>query len=232
MKKKNYVLLLLICLLSSVSLSAQTTTESRSASPFREIHLSGGIDVVYTVGNYALKVEAESNIIPTIETIVENGNLMIRPRKGQKVRTQYKMVVHVSSPQIDKILLNGGSDFYAEELKNTKDISILASGGSDVNISTLTASNVSLLFSGGSDAEINNLTATNCILYFSGGADADVNLDVTSVDAKASGGSDIKLTGKTKSIVINCSGGSDGNVKNLKYDTITANASGSSDISK
>lgn len=232
MKKKNYFLLLLICLLSSVSLSAQTTTESRSASPFREIHLSGGIDVVYTVGNYALKVEAESNIIPTIETIVENGSLIIRHKKGVKVRTKYQKVVYVSAPQIDKILSSGGSDFFAEELKNTKDISISASGGADVKISVLTAPNVSLYFSGGSDAKINNLTATNCDLSFSGGADANVNLDVTSVDAKASGGSDIKLTGKTKNIVINCSGGSDGNVKNLKYDTITANASGGSDISK
>lgn len=82
MKTKITLILLSIGIFSSLQLLSQTTTQSRNTGTFDGISTGSGIDVIYTVGNsHSVKVEAEASIINNIETIVENGVLVIKGRK-------------------------------------------------------------------------------------------------------------------------------------------------------
>lgn len=232
MKNRIFFTLALVFILCSISLSAQTTNENRSVGAFSHIQASSGIDVVYTKSRYAVKVEAAPDIIPKIETVVENGCLIVRKKKGEDIRTKQKMVVYAAAPQLENVTISGGSDFYTESWIGNSDVNIIASGGSDMKITKLSAKNVSLNFSGGSDAKIAELIATNCNIDASGGSDINLGVDTSNINTNTSGGSDLKLSGRTKIISINSSGGSDSNIRDLEYETINSKTSGSSDIIK
>jgi len=233
MKTKNLILLL-ASLFCSLSLLAQTTTQQRSVSSFNKIAASAGIDVTYTISNQqSVKVEAETEIIDRIETVVENGTLIIKMKKDKKKWTsRTKLHVYVSAPTLEEVSVSGGSDFTAQEITNQNDIKFSASGGADIEVNKVTANQVFVNVSGGGDIDIANLTAKQCNVNASGGGDAEIKLNVTSCNAIASGGADITLKGKTQSINVNSSGGADVDISDLKYETINTNTSGAGKVKK
>lgn len=233
MKTKHIIILTIVSIFWSLSLYAQTTTKERSVTPFKEVSSSSGIDVVYTISNnYSLKIEGELSDIDKIETSVKNSILTIKRKDGERFSRNANITTYISAPTLDRISMSGGADFTAENITNPKDIQINASGGSDIEVSKITAKKAAFNISGGADVEIKNLTADLCNINTSGGSDTEITLTATTINVNASGGSDIEIKGKAKSINVNCSGGADADIKNLTYETIKSNASGGGKIKK
>ena len=90
-----------VLLLSAISLNTFATWETikgngnlkkekRNASGYTGIELQGSMDVQIDYGSSnSITVEADENLLPYIETEVENGNLKIRQKKVSilKVKT-------------------------------------------------------------------------------------------------------------------------------------------------
>lgn len=87
------------------------TTETRSVSSFSGVASYGFFDVFVAVGSPAsVKIEAESNLLPYIETFVEDGTLKVRTRKSVWFRSHKTIKVYVTAPAFKKIYAIGSGD--------------------------------------------------------------------------------------------------------------------------
>ncbi|MCW3120436.1 MAG: hypothetical protein JWM28_4518 [Chitinophagaceae bacterium] len=204
--------------------------EKRAITDFHGVEVGGGIELYLSQGDEAVAVSAaETRFRDRIKTEVKNGILRIwydyksgfRVENGNK-----KMKAYVSFKNLDKLGGSGGSDIWVEgavtvnnlilDISGGSDfkgkvvvgeIKVVASGGSDVNISG-TAKNLSVDASGGSDFKGYDLAVDICNLEASGGSDVyiTVNKEMT---ADASGGSDIFYKGNGLIREVKSSGSSD-----------------------
>lgn len=186
--------------------SAQSVSEERPVAAFTEIRASRGVDVELTQGaRESLRIEAKGIELAEVISRVENGALILstsKERWGQR-----DIVAHVGFVQLSSIAASGGSDIEGRNRLRFEDLTIEASGGSDVELD-LEANNLELRASGGSDLDLRG-TARVVSISASGGSDASAKLlRAERVEARVSGGSDAELHATT-AIEIHASGGSD-----------------------
>ncbi|MDR0661146.1 MAG: DUF2807 domain-containing protein [Prevotellaceae bacterium] len=258
MKTKNLIVAFICCLLVGYSIhSFAIEKQDRNVTSFTKVSVSGGIDLYLTQGNtLSVSIETEKDILDKIETKVENGTLIIKLKKGEKINWRsYKgkltLIAHVSAPTIEHVQGSGGSDIYPQTPINTNgNFGITLSGGADLKNATINAKNIEMKLSGGSDAKQFTANATTFIAQISGGSDIDnatvnapdiniqqsggsdakLNVNCERLDVRASGGSDLTLSGKTNTITVNASGASDIKASNFSYESSDINKSGSADV--
>ncbi len=227
--------LLLLALFTIVTIGANATkektdTQTRPVDQFEKISVSSGIDLYLTQGNTAsVEVEADPDIIDKIITRVENGTLKIYIKEKQNWDWGWNQSrkVRVSFTEISAISASAGSDVYAEEPIELKELTIDASSGADISIDDLTADFVSIRSSSGSDAKVagktirmeadsssgsdldcSDLVSEECEVSASSGSDALVNVS-RSLKARASSGGDVRYKGNPSQKDIDESSGGD-----------------------
>ena len=86
------------CSISRVQGSGTLVSESRHLPEFREIRLEGMGKVEITQGRRpAIEVVTDDNILPSIETEVKNGKLIISHKSGRNLRpTRLKYTITVT----------------------------------------------------------------------------------------------------------------------------------------
>src|SRR5215213_1915238 len=181
-------ILLLFCLLNTLSVFAQKTVYDanavvREGKGYEAIEVTDGIDLYISYGEEAIAVSAsEAKNRDKIKTVVENGVLKISyDEKGLSWNTRRNLKAYVSFKNLSALAASGGSDINVEGSIKTNELAINLSGGcdfkgkvevskllvdqsggSDINISG-TANNVDITASGGSDFSGYNLTTEFCI---------------------------------------------------------------------
>jgi hypothetical protein len=105
--------------------------ETRVVPPFTGVSVSSGIRAEVQIGLQHVDVEADDNVLPIIETVVEDGMLVVRFKQHGWLRTESAIVVHVSAPSITALEASGGSGIRAD-VASAEDLSIESSGGSYV----------------------------------------------------------------------------------------------------
>lgn len=158
-------------------------TETREAVPFTAIANETSFHVNYIRGDeYSITVEAESNILPYIETDIRGGALEISTVRGTHCLNYTRHpVVTVTAPGISEIVNSGSGDFMAGALAGS-DVTIVNSGSGDITAGTLTGTEVSLVMSGSGNVMTDDITATTMKATLSGSGD----LTVTGGDAASS----------------------------------------------
>lgn len=235
MKTKNFLFILLCCTLVGLSVKVLAVTkQDRNVGAFTKIGVSSGIDLYLTQGNtHSVAIETEEDIIDKIETVVENGTLIIRVKQGERINWRngkLTLIAHVTTPVVEAIRGSGGSDIYPQTPINSNGaLDITLSGGSDLKDGTIKAKDIYLKLSGGSDAKQLDMTADKLTAVLSGGSDCKGTVTAPTIELKQSGGSDSNLTIDATTLNVVTSGGSDVLLSG-KTHTITAKASGSSDI--
>ncbi len=97
-------ILMIVLALVSLTVNAQrwetikgngvTKKESRQVSDYTSLSSSGSMDVHISYGNSnSITVEADENLLPYIETIVEDGKLLIRSKKNININSRSKMII-------------------------------------------------------------------------------------------------------------------------------------------
>ncbi len=147
-------------------------TELRDAVPFTAIANEASFHVNYIQGEeYTITVEAESNILPYIETEVRGGALEIGTIRGTHCLNYTKHpVITVTAPQISEIVNSGSGDFVAGPLSGS-DVRIVSSGSGDITAETLSGDEVSLILSGSGDVITEEIDATSLKATLSGSGD-------------------------------------------------------------
>lgn len=200
--------------------------QTRDLSGFAGIAVSGGIDLELQQGDDFL-VEVTGANADDVITEVKDGTLVIH-RQGRKSLFGWwpGSSATVRLPVLESLAASGGSDVDAADQFHGDRLDVVASGGSDVEI-TVAVTSLNIEASGGSDFDLSG-TADTAVLRASGGSDLngrsfrarEVQLhtsggsdSVFGVDERlsgdASGGSDVTYIGNPGTVEVDTSAGSD-----------------------
>src|SRR5215207_1069181 len=84
-------------------------TEPRELEKFDQLAIMGGMDATVTIGEQqSVAIEGDDNVLPVIETRVENGKLIVEPTEGYTSKTRVKLTITV--PQFKGVAINGSGD--------------------------------------------------------------------------------------------------------------------------
>ena len=144
----------------SVSGSGIIKSETRNVAGFTAIKLSLPASVQIRQGaTESVVIETDDNILPLVETIVEDGALKIRPlEKNSSFRTK-TLNVTINAKNIDSISAAGSGNISADSLK-AETLKISVAGSGDVQIKAVDAGTVKISIAGSGDLVLGGKATT------------------------------------------------------------------------
>jgi hypothetical protein len=114
----------------------QVTTENRQVNGFTGVTSNGSFDVYVSVGSpAAVKIEAESNLLPYIETYVEDNTLKIDTKDEVWLRPRRTIKVYVTAPRFKQIHSNGSGDIIGQTpISDSAKLDLRVAGNGHVNL--------------------------------------------------------------------------------------------------
>ncbi len=189
--------------------SGRPLAESRTVPAFRAVSVALPAEVVLRQGAAApVALEADDNLLPDIETVVEDGTLKLRFRRSLNVTGKAHLRITVTAPAFDAIAITGSGNVTAERLKAGA-LALAITGSGDLRLAGLEADSVKASLSGSGD-----LRAAGRAAEFS---------------AKISGSGDIDAAAlETKRATISIAGSGDARV--WATEALSASVAGSGDV--
>lgn len=134
------IALIILCIASSCTKnldgSGRIKKEERSIQPFTGIESNGLFRIVVEKGSaYQLTIEGEDNILPEIETVVNNGFLKVRYLRPNVTMVHGAVTVRVTTPTLNQIIIRNGN-LISTDLWTTSSgfISVSGSGSATINL--------------------------------------------------------------------------------------------------
>jgi hypothetical protein len=150
MKKTSLLLKLFSIVLLSIGLSACAgviKTESRDVSGFDSILLSAFGEVQIRQGTIeSLTIEAPSDYLRYVETIVENKTLTISTRRGFIGAPVRRVIYTITVKDLKSLQLSGASAIKILDGFQSQDFSLNLSGAGSIEIESLTAKSLTVNF--------------------------------------------------------------------------------------
>jgi len=169
--------------------------EGRVTRPFAEVALSGDFMVYITTGDdYEIVVDAESNLLPYIETDVRGNTLHIGTQGIHTLVNHSPIKVFITLPVLEGINVSGSGTVITDQLITGK-IDLLVSGsgkieakidsyqlksfisGSGKIIVSGNSDNADLSISGSGRLAADNLMLSNCEASISGSGEMSINVE-------------------------------------------------------
>lgn len=182
---------------SGITGSGKAASESRSVADFQAVTAEGSIDIVVRQGtSTALKLQADDNLLPLMETVVQTvdgaATLTVRWKAGQNISSRTRPLVEVTTPRLSAISSRGSGDLRLEPFKTpalkialagsgdlaftqlaTEDLAIQVAGSSDI-MGSGRAARLNLSISGSGDAQLSELASDDVSVRIAGSGDASV----------------------------------------------------------
>lgn len=196
---------------ASVAGSGTVATESRPTGAFQAIALRGSIDLDVRQGDaISVQVQADDNLLPYLETVVEPGAsgpvLHVRWKSGHSITTRSKTRVAVVMPALNAIAGAGSGDIRVEAFRTprlklslagsgdallaglqTDELNLSIAGNADVKGSGR-AARLGITISGSGDVALGEMAAEDVSVRIAGSGDAEVQAQKTlSVNIAGSG---------------------------------------------
>lgn len=174
--------------------SGHVAEEVRVVSDFSKLELAAPIDVqLRNTGGQRITLRGDDNILPLVQTRVENGRLVVEVRKDASFRTRNRLTAVVEFKQLDGVSIRGSGDVRADRIKAAIFAGTIRGSG-DVSIDDLTADTVALsiagsgnftargragtvgaVIDGSGDVRVQDLEAKTVAVRISGSGDAHVH---------------------------------------------------------
>lgn len=187
--------------------------ETREPAYFNGIVSEGAFDVLVIPDSvYAVKIEADQNIIPYVRTRVSNNRLIIDTGTRKCLRSESPMLLTVRVPVVNFMSLTGSGQITGDDLSSDEmRVEITGSGridlrgldvgfldalitGSGEMIFWGTAENADIDISGSGNIDAFQLAADECIASISGSGSIYITVD-SRLDAFISGSGNIFYKG-------------------------------------
>ena len=106
---------------NSIQGSGKLQKQTREVGSFHGVALNVPGTVELRIGNTdSVTIEADDNILPLIETAVENGTLRIRPAKRNANFRQSSLTIVIQARQVERISVGGSGNVTATGLRAEK----------------------------------------------------------------------------------------------------------------
>ena len=245
------VMALISFLLCSCSMSVVKVDDSEivektfPVSDFNGIEASG-IDVIYTVSDTtSVMLRCPENCLnDVVVEVAENGTLRLCYTLNQGLKnvvvlgkSNADITAYVSGPSLEKLYVNGSSEFECKDAMVVPDMIVSISGSGDVELSEVKAGNLSCSVQGSGDMKIVKAVAENAKFTIAGSGDIEASLydakhteigiagsgDIAlkmnacgHAEAEIAGSGAIELTGELDTLVKNIAGSGEIDTTNLK----------------
>jgi hypothetical protein len=182
--------------------------ELRIMPPFNRIVNEGSFNV-YLIQDSVNEVliEAESNLIPYIRTVIKGNTLEISTREN--LRPHYPVNLYIRTPEILGVALSGSGLIRAEEMLISPELELSLSGSGDIDL----------------DAEASFIGVS---ISGSGSANMEVYSDL--LIATITGSGDMEFSGETHKSELTISGSGKFRAYNMVQNECIAQISGSGDM--
>lgn len=179
--------------LAATTGSGKSASETRALAEFQAISLNGGMDLVVRQGTQqSVQVEADDNLLPLLETVVEStgkgATLAVRFKRGESVYSRSRVLITVVMPRLSAVT-SAGSGKLRIESYTTPALQLVVSGAGDVELDTIVTENLGIRISGSGNVAGKG-TASKLAISIAGSGDvslADLRSDDTQVSIAGSG---------------------------------------------
>jgi hypothetical protein len=189
----------------------QVTTENRNTSGFDGVSSHGSFDVYVATGSSAgVKIEAESNILPYIETFVDNGLLQVRTKGDVWLRTHRPVKIFVTAPRFKKITSTGSGNIIGETaISDSSKLELRVTGNGHIKLD-IDAPEVVAEMTGNGGIQLKGQSKTfNCKLHGNGNLNAfDLMAEETKVKILGNGNAEVYASQKLEVSI-----GGNGNIR-------------------
>jgi hypothetical protein len=173
--------------------SGKAATETRALSGFTGVELKGAANVDITFGETeSVVVQADDNILPLIQTTVENSRLVISTKPGANLSTHNPVRVTVTMKSLQSLTLSGSGNINVADLA-AKDLQVDLPGSGNITVSG-TADRVDLRLPGSGNLFCSGLKASAATVSVSGSGQVTVYAS-ESLDVSLSGSGAIRYEG-------------------------------------
>jgi len=192
----------------SVEGDGTVKNETRHVTDFNSVFSRGPVDVKISYGNSNnIEVEADGNLLQYIETTVENGKLVIKPKSNMNLKSSSKMTVYVSMAKINSLQLSGSGNIIGDgKFESDGKTTLILSGSGNIKLSSGSFDNLALFVSGSGNIDVNGGSADQITASVSGSGNIDCSsVSTDDADAKISGSGNVRVNA-SKSVNANISG--------------------------
>ncbi len=150
-------------------------TEARKVSAFHGVSMSlpGTVELRIGSGAESVTVETDDNLLPLIETVVENGVLQIRTVKRNTGLNSHHMKFVVQARSIDRLALGGSGTIEADTLRGQK-VAIDLGGSGNINVKGVEADAVAVDLGGSGDLKIGSGRTGQLAVSIAGSGNTDL----------------------------------------------------------
>lgn len=201
MKKLFFLLFALVAVRSyaqweTVTGNGNIKKETRQVTGFTGVSLSGSMNVQISYGSSnEITVEGDENILPYIETKVDDGVLQVKTKSRTGFKTKNKLMVYVSLTKITELRVSGSGNITgAGDFSNDgkTDISVSGSGNIDVGMNSFSETKISV--SGSGNVTLKGKSTNNIEATISGSGNIDcINVQCNDVFAHVSGSGNVRV---------------------------------------
>jgi hypothetical protein len=220
-----------VAVLAGVLLAASAAwaaAEDREVPAFDSVHVASGIRATIAVGpRKPVHLEADKDVLETIETRVEDRTLHVGFKPRSRIWNTGEVTVTIQTPDLHAVAGSGGAVVRAT-FTRWPECAIAASGGSELHVRGVDARDLAVEGSGGAVLDVSG-RADQLELQLSGGSHFDARqFEARYVVVHGSGGSvaELRASGKVRG---GLSGGSEMHIRGGARAQVTT--SGGSELS-
>ena len=171
--------------------SVRSVEVVRDLAPFTRISNRGSVDLEVTVGGEQhVEVAASDDVVPKIETTVEDGELIVSTTGS--FWSMHPTTVKITVPQLEALVLHGSGDASIDDATGSH-LDLQTYGSGDITASGK-VDHLSFTSFGSGDGSLADLEASDVIVRLRGSGDAHVDAR-NSLDAESFGSGDVNYQG-------------------------------------
>lgn len=167
--------------------------QARELGAFSGVALSlpGKVEI-RSGGREGITIEADANLLPLIETVVENGTLKIRGKDHMTPKTRNLKFV-VQAREVERLSVAGSGDIDADAVRGER-IQLDIGGSGDIKVGKAEGGRIGADVSGSGDLKVEDGSVRSLSVSIAGSGDVDLG-HVRSDDAKVNiaGSGDAKV---------------------------------------
>lgn len=173
--------------------SGNIKTESRALGRFNGVSMGLPGNMELRIGNTeSITIETDDNLLPLIETVIENGTLKVRAAKRNLNMDTRRMKIVVQAKAVDNLSLGGSGSIDADPLRGQK-VHVDLGGSGSINIKGIESDTLAVTVGGSGDLKVGAGAAQKVSVSLAGSGDVDLGR-LQSVDASVN----IAGSGETK----------------------------------
>lgn len=207
-------------------------SETREASGYTALAAGGMMQVEIAYGNsQTIKLEGEENLLPYIETTVEDGMLTIKVKERYTLKTNQPIKVYVSMTTITALAQSGSGGITGKgEFSNKGNTSVAVAGLGSVKVNFTTIGSLSMRMSGSGSVNLSGKVENEADIKQSGSGNANLeNMSCNEAVVQLSGSGNLRIH-VNKALTAQISGS--GNIEYSGDATVTSKVAGSGRVRK